>query len=243
MSKVKITKNKASAGIRIVGSGLGKVRVIKEIPDLMLHIRLNKRDFVPPSTLKDRSPSNNNGIIKGGQFVPDKNNVNDGAMEFLENDYIDCGTGLNNIYQNRQISIAFWIKLNEERNTCSIISNRNINTKGNFFVFLLSSENNLGFDLYSSSNMVRWQTGYLVPINQWVHIAFTFDGTTTTLYVNGEYKETTIQKDIIFPNVTKKLLIAGDDGGYDYTLNGSMSDVRLYNRGLNAEEIKRIYRR
>jgi hypothetical protein len=82
-----------------------------------------------------------------------------------------------------------------------------------------------------------------VPTNQWSHVVSSYNGDTDTLkiYINGE--------------VTKVVTgITGDGaensnplviGGYSAATrssDGIVDDVRLYNRALSADEIKRLYK-
>ncbi len=84
------------------------------------------------------------------------------------------------------------------------------------------------------------------PMNlgTWYHLAGTYDGTTVTLYVNGqEFGSDSFSKVLPMPNTD--FTISGfrdpDTNVIKDEINGKIDDVRLYNRALSATEIQNIY--
>ena len=78
-------------------------------------------------------------------------------------------------------------------------------------------------------------------VNKWYHIAFTRNATTdaNTLYIDGVSLGSTTQTTDI-ATVTGVLYIG--DGTYaGYEINGSLDDVRIYNRALSATEVAQLY--
>lgn len=79
--------------------------------------------------------------------------------------------------------------------------------------------------------------GHIV-VNQWYLITGTYDGTTWRLWVNGV--DVADSTDAHGPQATAKSLFigAGDVAGTpSFFFQGSISDVRIYNRALSASEI------
>jgi hypothetical protein len=74
-----------------------------------------------------------------------------------------------------------------------------------------------------------------IPINQWTHLATTYDGQNQTLYVNGVLVGTRPQTGAI-PTSNGALQI-GYNSAWGYTFQGYIDEVRIYNRALNNEEI------
>ncbi|MCR9016482.1 LamG-like jellyroll fold domain-containing protein, partial [Aquiflexum gelatinilyticum] len=69
----------------------------------------------------------------------------------------------------------------------------------------------------------------------WMHVAVTFDGTKTTMYINGvEDNSATYAPVTIRPNTTN-LQIGAWDGINRWT--GDLDEVRLYGRALSSAEI------
>ncbi|MGB2863957.1 MAG: LamG-like jellyroll fold domain-containing protein, partial [Sedimentisphaerales bacterium] len=75
----------------------------------------------------------------------------------------------------------------------------------------------------------------VMPKNEWVHLAWTFDGTDLTLYVNG-VDEVGPKPFSIGPNVDAPVLIGVNfDGGRVF--HGSLDEVRIYSHALSESEI------
>ncbi len=74
--------------------------------------------------------------------------------------------------------------------------------------------------------------------DQWVQIAGIWDGSYIYLYENGVQKASSTQT--ISPQITTYPVTIGRDNGSQY-FDGSVDDVRIYNRALSADEVKRMY--
>ncbi len=74
-----------------------------------------------------------------------------------------------------------------------------------------------------------------IPINQWTHLATTYDGNNQSLYVNGGLVNTMPQTGPINPS-SGLLQIGGNSlwGGY---FQGYIDEVRIYNRALSGTDI------
>ena len=75
-----------------------------------------------------------------------------------------------------------------------------------------------------------------LPINTWSHLAGTYDGTTLRLYVNGVQVASRAQTGSI-ATTTNPLQIGGDSFFGQY-FQGTIDEVRIYNRALTATEIQ-----
>ncbi len=72
--------------------------------------------------------------------------------------------------------------------------------------------------------------------SEWDHIAVTWDGTTRKHYINGELVGSWPES---APLTTSSApLRIGSDVSWEYTPNGSINEVRLWNRALSQEEIR-----
>ncbi len=79
-----------------------------------------------------------------------------------------------------------------------------------------------------------------LPLNTWVHVAGTWDGTTARVYVNGA--EVASVPAASLPNNTLALRIGSDNTGAT-RFAGSVDEVAIYNRALSAAEIAAIVAR
>ncbi len=82
-------------------------------------------------------------------------------------------------------------------------------------------------------------TGSLIA-NTWYHIAVTFNGTKTAIYINGsEVASQTAASGSVNPNNNPLQIGAGSTGGGDpYPLDGTLEETRLWNYARSEAEIK-----
>jgi len=81
---------------------------------------------------------------------------------------------------------------------------------------------------------------FYTPLNEWVHVMFTWkSGETSKLYINGEIHEassTAVSGTI--NNSTSSLRIGSSNWGGEQKFKGSMDEVVIYNRRLTGAEVK-----
>jgi len=94
---------------------------------------------------------------------------------------------------------------------------------------------------------------YGLATHRWNHVVGTYDGSTSKLYVNGVLESSSLISKTVYYGFDSTHIapydIPGDaitmgmwgDGPWDYPLNGSIDEVRVYNRTLSADEIKQHY--
>lgn len=98
----------------------------------------------------------------------------------------------------------------------------------------------------STGNSLTFTTPQNVNITTWYHYAFTIlkspTNTTTTLliYINGTNISYTNSNTFVFP-ATSTYSIKTFDHTVSKTFDGSISDLRIYNRVLTSDEITNIY--
>ncbi len=116
-------------------------------------------------------------------------------------------------------------------------------------VALKEAANNLSYALYSGNNAQRpggWLsvngTDYAVTsttnlvVNTWTHVAFTYDGTTLRMFVNGvQVSSLAGPASIIASNGVLRI---GGNGVWGEYFRGLIDEVRIYNRALTAMEIQ-----
>jgi hypothetical protein len=102
-----------------------------------------------------------------------------------------------------------------------------------------------GYQIYSynSNDTICFYTSgivcstYVISDSDWHHLAITNDGTTTRFYVDGVARGSATQSGVNITTATVNT-IGNYAGNY---FNGSIDDVRIYNRALTAEQIKTLY--
>lgn len=80
-----------------------------------------------------------------------------------------------------------------------------------------------------------------IKTNQWYSLVYTYDGTYSTLYINGVIVRKVAQSAAFTPNTTPLFIGRAGDTNYPYFFKGVIDEIRIYKRALNANEILRLY--
>ncbi|PJE74352.1 MAG: hypothetical protein COV01_02540 [Candidatus Taylorbacteria bacterium CG10_big_fil_rev_8_21_14_0_10_41_48] len=93
----------------------------------------------------------------------------------------------------------------------------------------------------SSANQISISTN--ITTGEWRHVAFSYDGSYSRLYLDGDLIKT--QANTLDPGTpaTYNAVIGsmGHSNGTYYTLNGSLDEMRLYDHALSDSEVKQLY--
>lgn len=93
---------------------------------------------------------------------------------------------------------------------------------------------------WGGTNLVNTNGLYTPPLNEWVHVAYTYNGTTHSIYCNGVLVNTSTAA--VVAGVITSLYVNGyPTGGSNESGITNMDDLRYYNRALSASEIQTIY--
>src|SRR5262249_14256211 len=99
------------------------------------------------------------------------------------------------------------------------------------------------FRLGNANTNVEVRSNAVIPLNEFTHVAGTYDGTTMRLYVNGvlDSSATTTLGPL---QITSTPLIIGSSqrNGVEQTFfQGLVDEVEIFNRALTPDEILAIY--
>jgi hypothetical protein len=104
----------------------------------------------------------------------------------------------------------------------------------------------LSFEKDETTDLERFSDNGFVTLNEWQHFVMTWDGSTNAsnahLYRNGieaTYQQTQ-NADSINSDGAHPLIIGNSQNGIR-TMDGFLDDVRIYNRALSLDEVKRLY--
>ncbi|WP_040481803.1 LamG domain-containing protein, partial [Mariniradius saccharolyticus] len=140
----------------------------------------------------------------------------------------------NGLEFTEKITISAWVRPNALHKG-TIVSKAD----GNGFEFWLDSNGQLEFRLNRGNNgsqyRMRSTYNYSGDIGKWVHLAATFDGTTMRVFVNGQEDKSQSFTPFTIGTNSGDLVIGAL--GTIQRLNGSLDELRLYNRALDPAEI------
>jgi hypothetical protein len=162
-----------------------------------------------------------------------------GGLDFDgSNDHVDCGAE-STLDITDEITLATWIKMASRpaRNHWSDVLWKD----DAYSLYLTGQEDDetvlSAYFVLNTGTIDTWKDGnILLPLNTWVHVAVTYDGTDAKGYVNSVYDFTKNKAGTILTD-TGSLTFAQSDDQY---FEGTLDDVRLYNRALSPEEIAEI---
>ena len=169
---------------------------------------------------------------------------------------IDADSSFENIFTNGG-TISGWInpKSDGEGNTGTILTTLPNSGTADGWAFRGGDESG-GFlrlslhTFWDDAGASRWQTAVVVPINQWTHYSITLTANNkdndAIFYLNGvaqpiDNYANNVGSSAVIDDDSGNDLIIGNHSGSDYTFDGEISKVRLYNRVLTAEEVKNEY--
>jgi hypothetical protein len=170
------------------------------------------------------------------------------ALQFNgSNSYISASASasLNNM---SAITISAWIKPTAVNGTTPprILAKRTNGGTG-WWDFGVDGSSTLFFDVnYSSTNLAR-NSATTVPLNKWTHVVVAWTGSSSAssikLYINGaevSYGATTDGAGSRLSDSAYDVVV-GNWKSADRPFNGTLDDVRVYNRALSASEVQQLY--
>jgi len=220
-------------------------RYPRRIPPRVVPSRIGDRGLVANwlfyngagDTLYDYSGKGNHGNINGAKWT-DKEQAG-WALDFDGvDDYVDCGNdaSLDNF---TALTLTAWVNGQQQTNLVWF-------SGGTYSNEIILHFQGAGFYLVASdgtaSGYLDWDSN--PPLNEWVHLAATWDGSTMKLYQNGVPQATTLAfsggSEGKLTNSTRRYIGHRFNSANPW-FKGLIDEVRIYNRALSEDEIKKIY--
>jgi len=175
----------------------------------------------------DESGNGNNGTVNGATLSADRFGKSGKAYSFDGvNDYLKIDFSPTIIK-----SLTFWISL-KEPNVNKYITSKSSGDGGT----VINWQNNL-IKARLGSPGGYFLSGYQPYLNQWYYIQITNDGIKQNFYVNGVLINETIGNNNEFEQ--SLYFMRHPTSGYE--VDGSLDDIRIYNRALSDAEVKELY--
>jgi len=203
----------------------------------------------------DFSKNGNNGTISGASY--NASGKYGGVYQFDgSNDFINISDSSSLRPGNTSWTISLWAKPPNINQVAAMVSKRS-NTVGVYeqYAVVITGADSHGATpgkkitvVYIEDDLVRERSGYTtddVVDGNWHHIVAIADQAANDIivYVDGVEKAVTLEFNLSsWPNIdnTDPLRI-GNGYGSSYYFNGSIDEVRIYNRSLSSDEILAIY--
>ena len=221
---------------------------------LLAHLPLDATEEKATNLAKRRKPGKLRGEV---ELVAGANNSAvkiDSDYEFLQ---IEEGM----FEKTQPFSVSLWLKPEKQDHYQEIFGNAG--QKNSFwrgYEAYLDSLNRISFRLTHAlpHNLVHVTSKQPIPLNEWTHLAFSYDGSAKAMgvkiYINGKVAESTIHYDNLYKsilpvnahhNLQKRDIRFGKayrgNTGDDGLLKGAFDEVRVYERKISALEVAHIY--
>ncbi len=153
-------------------------------------------------------------------------------------DYITMGIDAAHQITNT-LTVEAWIKPSANLGYAGIINNlwETSGNKGGFGLTMGGVSANIMFAVTTTAS-ATYLPATIPALNQWVHVAGTFDGSTMRVYINGIETATTAKTGSITYASPNDLMIGRYwDNNESYYYTGAVDDVRLWNIVRTQSEI------
>jgi hypothetical protein len=205
---------------------------------LVLDLDAAKMDSYPKTgtAWNDISGNKNNGTLTNG---PTFNSNNGGSIVFDgSNDYVDIPSN-STIALTGDMTVCAWIYINSLSGYNAIVGKTNGGNPNPYDMYTNPSSGTVSFFRGNGSSYGYLVSNTGVTINTWQHVAITMTSTTATHYLNGQ----TNGSGTISTTITDGggALYVGSRADFVTKMNGRISNLLMYNKGLTANEITQNY--
>ena len=196
------------------------------------------------------SIGSNHGTIYGASWT---NGQVNSALDFDgDEDYVEIPDA-DSLTPSSKITISFWL-YNRGGQNAGIYKYASCpneqNSPGNSRAYVMAIGDSTGkakltiFSSVNNSDVI--ESNSIVPLNGWHHVAGTFNQGEAAIYIDGQLDNSTTMSVSSIMNDVQPLIIGGcwSYCGTDHfinTLNGTMDDVRIYDKALSVKEIQQLY--
>ena len=189
----------------------------------------------------DRSGNNNHGTITGAIAKPGKIGM---ALDFDGvDDFVDIGNP-SVLQLTGAMAVSVWIRPDNTAAGKLVSKTGGDGNRGYDLRWGAAADSKVYFEVSSDgTNLFPVSTVNALSAGQWYHLVGVFEpGTAVRIYLNGRLDDsnTTGIPSSQF-NSTLNVNIARRPTGATAFSDGSIDDVRIYNRALSAGEIQKLY--
>jgi hypothetical protein len=181
----------------------------------------------------DLSNHGNNGTASGG-FLANVSGKYGGAFRFDgKEDYVDISNTFS--FGGSSLTISSWVNPAELTVDQAIFAMRDDGGSDNWQLYgSLNAEDVLYFSFWSGNVEKTCTTDDSLTLNTWQHITSTYDGSNVVIYLDGnEVHNCALTGAIDDEDTTSTIGQAGSSGFF----NGSIDELRIWNRTLGSEEV------
>ena len=153
-------------------------------------------------------------------------------------DYVEMPNTSSLIANSTTFSISGWVYPQANpAGHAGIMGFRN-GLDADFYLLQLSNSSNVEARFRNSSGIqFDVLANNLLDLNQWQHLAFTYDGSYIRLYKNGSFVDSIAANGMITQTTQSFKIGALDWSGTSFYMNGRLDEIRLWNTTLSPTKI------
>ncbi len=195
--------------------------------------------------LKDSTPYQRDGVLTGATYGTDRKGASNKAVTLNgTNQIVSAGSpGVSSAF-----SYTGWFKMNSWGTTWGSVFGdfshaappNGINFVPRSGQVIMCIGDNTGTYSAATTCNPNLMSASDVKLNTWIHGALVYDGTTLKVFINGQNIGTRT-KAITHNNTTFTMGRWASSYNTDYYVDGSIDDVRIYNRALSDNEVTALY--
>lgn len=192
----------------------------------------------------DSSGEGRDGTVVGATPTVGQNGSSNGAYAFSTTAIQSINTNYN--FPLPRLSVSMWVNwAGASQNTYgTLISNTrdSSGTYNGFQMHIAKSNSALGTRLWYGTTTSSSMSYSTIPTGAWTHVALTYNGQTSILYINGVQARTAALTQTLGSSAFNVFI---GRGGWSngYSFGGDIDDVRIYDYGLSATTVKAIFDR
>ena len=207
----------------------------------------------------DGSGNGNNGTVYGATLATDRFGFTNSAYSFSRTGYTPP-TRKDEIYipysptfNTTNITVSVWVQETADNAGCVILSRFQYGystpSGQTWGIGRVAGHGNTNAALVMAAASAHGGTGNFLydvqppPSNIWYQIAFTYDGLTHKLFVNGQPVNSAVL-DIALNTAGHSgvgIGVSDQANGYWGAFEGRIDDIRIYDRALSGSEVQQLY--
>jgi flagellin-like hook-associated protein FlgL len=161
-------------------------------------------------------------------------------------DKINLGTLDTQIGQNaatgakNELTISAWVYHTDTGDDRIVCKSPDTNVANHIFSLGISTGDKVRMRIGTVTTPATTMDGGSIPLNEWTHVAMTYDGANVKSYVNGSLDSTHALTGNIKSSTTDDVYIGNVDNANNRHFKGSLDDIGIWNQALDASQIAEI---
>jgi hypothetical protein len=156
----------------------------------------------------------------------------------VQGSYVDLGTFDPSVMTGNKLTVSLWANWKGTTGLYQGLIAKRDTWSDTATMWQVEANNAAGNLTFSRYNSYPGSGNPILPVNEWAHVAVTFDGTTARFYINGN--QTGSGGFSFGPNKGASVHIGCCDSNGGNPFNGAIDEVQLFNQALSAAEVKAL---